>query len=162
LALGGWHRPTPALRKLISAVRHASSRNARGCFVERDHTALAIQHDCSARQTNDKLLDQQGLRSGKCAVRCGRGTGRADRSCLTDQSLPRAAQPARQATGRGKIAAVVVYRQDQSASVFPASISLRIGAVTDFISFGGHPRTFQIEPYFACAKDGQSNTKGAI
>jgi hypothetical protein len=53
-----------------------------------------------------------------------------------EQGMPRTAQSARQAVGGGNIAAVIFNRHGQSASGFPPSSSLRIGAVTDLISSG--------------------------
>jgi hypothetical protein len=42
--------------------------NAGRGFVERNHSAFAVEHDRGTGKTLDELLDQYGLRRGKCPV----------------------------------------------------------------------------------------------
>ena len=61
---GGWHRPASGIRKLISAGSPRRNAGAMPAAVSLNAITRpsAIQHDCGARQTTDKLLGQQGLR----------------------------------------------------------------------------------------------------
>src|SRR5262249_58545126 len=110
--------------------------DTRGCLVEGNHAPFAIKHDRRTWQTAYDLLDQLSLRTGDDLPGRARDGGTVDDCRRSEQSMPRTAQSAPQAVGGGDIAAVVFNRHGQSASAFPPSISLRIGAVTDFISSG--------------------------